>query len=98
MEISCEGKRFLSSSLSAYLVVDVYANDRTDSFPPFAKAAKGWGTQTPANYLLVKSKGAKLIRLRRQTIQVWASEVSMSVKAMSFDFSHALNLRLSSMR
>ena len=51
-----------------------------------------------AYYLPVNSSGVKLIKLRRQTIQVCAPGVSMSVNAMSFDFSQALNLRLSSMR
>ena len=50
------------------------------------------------NYFPVNSRGVKAIRLRRQTIQVWAPGVSMSVKAMFFDFSQVLNLRLSSMR
>src|SRR5215472_13727987 len=44
------------------------------------------------------SSGVNAIRLRRQTIQVWAPGVSTSVKAMFCDFSHDLNLRLSSMR
>ncbi len=84
MEISCEGKYFLSSSPSGYLVKDAYANDGTDSFPPFRKGGEKDGAPGdmgigPTIHLLVNRSGAKLIRLRRQTIQVWAPGVSMSV-------------------
>lgn len=33
------------------------------------------------------NRGAKLVRLRRQTIQVWRPGVSIGVNAISFDFS-----------
>src|SRR5205814_2622290 len=44
------------------------------------------------------SSGAKLARLRRQTIQVCAPGVSMSVCWTALDLSHSRNLRLMSMR
>ena len=49
-------------------------------------------------YLAANSSGVKAIRLRRQTIQVCAPGVSMSVNATFFDFSQVLNLRLGSIK
>src|SRR5262245_904754 len=46
----------------------------------------------------LNNKDAKVVRLRRQTIQVCAPGVSISTCCTFFDFNHSRNLRLISIR
>src|SRR5271157_112549 len=64
---------------------------------PFFFAKSGLNRLTQGAFFWNKRE-AKLARLRRQTIQVWAPGVSISVCWIAFDLSQSRNLRFMSMR